>query len=335
MRQALELLETCLKFLQSTGTASQTSPLEIGSMTLGKYASETLLLPEPDFGGSSCISQKLQLKHAAGVWKLLRDAVLDAEDQQQGGGAAEKEPRFLRAVRGKYRSPLSEGDKKELEQASSKMDLPILLAVMQEAAEAWLSEDTLGAKRPLSETLAFMQVMPLFQESAAAAGPGEQEVEKPAVEVDEDQLLGEIREREAVVAACVVGSNFHKAQLEHLNVLRARRASSKPLAVQQMGIQRKLEQAKKKRAKADEAVELARGLLLEEQAAAALAHEEVAGLERKLKDLHQRALRGSHMRSQCDHVGWNTWRQSEAAHALDHTDVNLAEAAGTLQPPRH
>ena len=125
---------------------------------------------------------------------------------------------------------------------------------------------------------------------AEAAQAGASEDPSSSSSEDEDLLLEEIKEVQAVVAACVDGSALHKTQLEHLNTLRARRAASKPLSVQQMGIQRKLAQAKKKCAKADEAVELARLFLEEEQKAAASAHQEVTALEKSLKDLHQLAL---------------------------------------------
>eukprot|EP00808_Paulinella_micropora_P005146 g2757.t1 len=201
-RRAMELVETCIHFIQGTGGAAL-GALEIGEMALGEYARDVLLLGDAKdtvagFGHSPTLANQLQLKHLAGVWRCLREYT---EELQQGAQektdskhdkAGRYEPAFLAPVRGKYRVKLSQADRSALQAAvegdgTLRLDVPVLLAVMREAAETWLSEDTLGANRALHETLAFMQV-PLLsagERLRSGAQDGEQDDE-------EEQLLGDL-----------------------------------------------------------------------------------------------------------------------------------------------
>jgi len=135
-RKALELLETCVSFLQATG-GTTVRELKVGNQKLGEYAQTTLMMKEAEFG-SKVVSSRVLLKHVDALWRLLRDFTVVNP---------------FANVRPRYKAKLDEKLKAELLDVSHKFDLPILLPAMKDCMMSQLSEDTLGAEMMLKETL--------------------------------------------------------------------------------------------------------------------------------------------------------------------------------------
>jgi hypothetical protein len=139
-RACLELLETCVSFLQATG-GSFVQRLDVGEKTLGEYIRTVLLMKEADFG-SRTISQQVRLKHIDSLWKLLRDVtVVDP----------------FANVRPKYRESLDEKQSEALLAATALMDVEVLLPLLREFICGQLTEEHIDKESSLKATLGFLE----------------------------------------------------------------------------------------------------------------------------------------------------------------------------------
>ena len=107
---------------------------------------------------------------------------------------------------------------------------------------------------------------------------------------DNDDLLEEIRQHEAVLKVVKEGTDLYKTSAAKVQELRAQRAASKPAHVQQAALQRKIDAAKKRVTRhCDEITALKEQLENAEQESGTAA-KELAGLEEQLRQFHQKAL---------------------------------------------
>jgi len=139
-RKCMELLETCISFLQATG-GTFIQHLDVGEKTLGQYTKEVLMMEHADFG-SNIVSSQVQLKHIDCLWKLLRDfTVVD----------------HFANVRPKYRQILDESRAAGLIKDAKFLELGILLPLMKELITGPLTSDLMGANISLKETMGHLQ----------------------------------------------------------------------------------------------------------------------------------------------------------------------------------
>eukprot|EP00457_Paulinella_chromatophora_P000419 gb/GEZN01000419.1/.p1 GENE.gb/GEZN01000419.1/~~gb/GEZN01000419.1/.p1 ORF type:complete len:1217 (-),score=225.46 gb/GEZN01000419.1/:414-4064(-) len=129
-RRALELLETCIQIIQTTG-GSTVQTLDIGSYLLLDYVKGVLMMKDATFG-SDFIHTRIALKHIDGLWILLRDFTVVNP---------------FATVRPKYKQPLTKQQTDDLLDACSEhggLDLGVLMPVFKSMIIEYMSEDTLG-----------------------------------------------------------------------------------------------------------------------------------------------------------------------------------------------
>jgi len=132
-RACLELLETCISFLQATG-----GTLDVAELTLGDYVKNVLLLETAEFG-SAIIAQHVQLKHIDSLWRLLRDfAVADP--------FANVHPKYRVAFK-------DQKDQEAVAQAAESMDKTVLLPIMKEYLISQLKEAHTNAAATIKSTI--------------------------------------------------------------------------------------------------------------------------------------------------------------------------------------
>jgi hypothetical protein len=135
-RKCMELLETCISFLQATG-GSFIQHLDVGEKTLGQYTKEVLMMEHAEFG-SNIVSSQVRLKHIDSLWKLLRDyTVVD----------------HFANVRPKYRQILDEPRAAEMLKDAKFLDLGVLLPLMKELITGPLTSDLMGANIALKDAM--------------------------------------------------------------------------------------------------------------------------------------------------------------------------------------
>jgi len=139
-RACLELLETCVSFLQATGGAF-VQVLNVGDKTLGEYVKNVLLLESAEFG-SKIISEQVCLKHIDSLWKLLRDfCVTDP----------------FAAVSPKYREKLDAKAHEMLLKTSDSLDKKVILPLLKEFITSRLSDEHYGKDKPIKEIVGFLE----------------------------------------------------------------------------------------------------------------------------------------------------------------------------------
>jgi len=135
-RQCLELLETCISFLQATG-GSFVQTLDVGEKKLGEYVKTVLMMDEAEFG-SRLIGDVVRLKHIDSLWRLLREyTVVDP----------------FEAVRPKYKEPLDEKLAASLTHACEKLDTRTLLPCLRDFIEEILTEDYMNVAATIKEMI--------------------------------------------------------------------------------------------------------------------------------------------------------------------------------------
>lgn len=135
-RTCLELLETCISFLQATG-GSFVQTLDVGEKKLGDYVKATLMMDEAEFG-SRIVSDAVKLKQIDALWKLLRDfTVVDPFAQ----------------VRPKYKVALDEKQAALLTAACDRIDVKTIVPLLKEFIETSLSEDYMNEDASMAETV--------------------------------------------------------------------------------------------------------------------------------------------------------------------------------------
>jgi len=135
-RKCMELLETCISFLQATG-GSFIQHLDVGEKTLGQYTKEVLMMEHAEFG-SNIVSSQVRLKHIDSLWKLLRDyTVVD----------------HFANVRPKYRQILDEQRAAVMLKDAKFLDLGVLLPLMKELITGPLTADLMGANIALKDAM--------------------------------------------------------------------------------------------------------------------------------------------------------------------------------------
>lgn len=123
-RACLELLETCISFLQATG-GSFVQKLEVGEKKLGEYVKTVLLMEEAEFS-SNTISQTVRLKHVDALWKLLRDyTVVDP----------------FASVQARYREPIDEKMREVVTASVEHLDLKQMMPLMKEFMQTQCGEN--------------------------------------------------------------------------------------------------------------------------------------------------------------------------------------------------
>lgn len=141
----LELLETCVSFLQATG-GSAIQRLNVGDRLLGEYARSVLLL-DADFG-SATVSSEVKLMHIDSLWKLLRDtSIVDP----------------FANVRPKFKEHLDIDP--TLQQAFKAMgasNIEVLLPLFKDFITSYLSEDVMSAASTVKENLGFWEYQDVF-----------------------------------------------------------------------------------------------------------------------------------------------------------------------------
>jgi hypothetical protein len=144
-RICLELLETCISFLQATG-GSFVQHLDVGDKPLGEYVKAVLLMEEAQFG-SSLVSREVKLKHIDSLWKLLRDyTVVDP----------------FANVRPKYRQPATQEQSELLVKVAPLLDLDVLLPLVSEFICSQLTEDHLSADSDIKDTIGYLEAADVF-----------------------------------------------------------------------------------------------------------------------------------------------------------------------------
>ena len=136
----LDLLETCISFLQSTG-GSYIQHLDVGEKTLGEYTKDVLLMKDAEFG-SRVVSHSVQLKHVDALWKLLRNIT-------------EVDP--FANVRQKYREEMDEKSVELVMEAGAHLDKSILLPAMKEFISSQLVEDHISADGHIKEIVGYLE----------------------------------------------------------------------------------------------------------------------------------------------------------------------------------
>jgi len=148
--RCLELLETCISFLQATGgTAIQ--KLNVGDRLLGEYARSVLLL-DADFG-STTISTEVKLMHLDSLWRLLKDTSI-------------VEPFAI--IRPKYKEPL-DSDPSVLDalKVLGASNVELLLPLLKDFMTSYLVEDHISATSTIKENFGFWE----YQEGSLADLP--------------------------------------------------------------------------------------------------------------------------------------------------------------------
>jgi len=145
-RKALELLETCIQFLQATGGAANIQQLDVGEIKLGDYVKSVLMMKEAEFG-SNIISSRVLLKHIDSLWRLLRDYTVVNP---------------FANVRPRYKAPLDGKQKEKLLASCAKLDLVVLLPLMKDMIVSSLNEDTFGTEAKLKDSLAYLTAGDVF-----------------------------------------------------------------------------------------------------------------------------------------------------------------------------
>eukprot|EP00455_Lapot_gusevi_P008910 TRINITY_DN1393_c0_g1_i11.p1 TRINITY_DN1393_c0_g1~~TRINITY_DN1393_c0_g1_i11.p1 ORF type:complete len:543 (+),score=276.56 TRINITY_DN1393_c0_g1_i11:197-1630(+) len=143
-RHCLELLETCVSFLQETGGhLVQQLASDVAEKTLGEYV-RTLLLMEDGAIGSQVVSQQVRLKHIESLYNALRDHIT-------------VDP--FANVRPKYREPIDEKTAENLVNVvkSNQLDLNILLPILKNFITSNLSEDLLSSQQPIKHVIGYLE----------------------------------------------------------------------------------------------------------------------------------------------------------------------------------
>ncbi len=144
-RACLELLETCVSFLQATGGAF-VQVLDVGEKPLGEYVKNVLLLESAEFG-SKIISEQVLLKHIDSLWKLLRDfCVTDP----------------FAGVSPKYREKLDAASHDALVKSAEQFDRKLLLPLLKEFITSRLADEHYGKDKPIKEIVGFLEAGDVF-----------------------------------------------------------------------------------------------------------------------------------------------------------------------------
>ena len=142
-RSALELLETCINFLQATGgSIIQHLSSNVGNMTLGSYVKSVLLLSGEEFGWSNAISNQVQLKHIEALYLLLRSQVSGD---------------LFSSVHKKYKVELETNLINELNINIQYLDLNILLPCLREFIISQLAEEHISINQSMLELIGYLE----------------------------------------------------------------------------------------------------------------------------------------------------------------------------------
>jgi RZ type zinc finger domain/AAA domain (dynein-related subfamily) len=142
-RSCMELLETCISFLQATG-GGLVQQLDIGEISLGDYAKDVLLMKDADFG-SATVGRELKLKHIVSLHSLLQDFTTF-------------DPTAL--VHEKYKRELTM-DEKQLASLNEQLDhlnayMPLILSAMKSYMPA-LAESNTGDDQIIKDNLGYKE----------------------------------------------------------------------------------------------------------------------------------------------------------------------------------
>mmetsp|Transcript_2295 Transcript_2295/g.4234 ORF Transcript_2295/g.4234 Transcript_2295/m.4234 type:complete len:332 (+) Transcript_2295:124-1119(+) len=140
-QKCMELLETCISFLQATG-GTYIQRLEVGEKTLGEYVSTVLMLNQAEFQ-SKVVVQQVCLKHIDSLYKLLKS--LTTVD-------------LFANVRPKYRETLDQKMAQELGEIALSLDTRSLCPLLQDFVTEQLKEDHISADESIKTIIGYLEL---------------------------------------------------------------------------------------------------------------------------------------------------------------------------------